>query len=69
MSSLVGCLLISSNKFRELFRPAAKTTQLKRTTKCVCNIVFRFVYRSAEHALLVVSFRLSKLAANIYLDL
>ena len=70
MSSFVGCLLISSNKFRELFRPAAKTTtQLKRTTKCVCNIVFRFVYRSAEHALLVVSFRLSKLAANIYLDL
>ena len=31
--------------------------------------VFRLVYRSAEHALLVVSFRLSKLAANIYLDL
>ena len=45
------------------------TTQLRRTTKCVCNIVFRFVYWSVEHALLVVSFRLSKLADNIYPDL
>ena len=31
-----------------------------RTKKCVCNIVFRFVYWSIEHAVLVVSFRLSK---------
>ena len=31
--------------------------------------VFRFVYRSVEYAFLVVSFRLSKLAVNVYLDL
>ena len=29
---------------------------------CVCNIVFHFVYRSVKHAVLVVSFRLSKVA-------
>ena len=40
-----------------------------KTTKCVCNIVFRFVYRSVEHAVLEVSFRFSKVADNIYLDL
>ena len=45
------------------------TTQLRRATKCVCNVVFRFVYRSVEHAVLEVSVRFSKVAANIYLDL
>ena len=45
------------------------TTQPRRTTKCVCNIVFPFVYRSVEHAVLVVKFRLTKVAHNIYLDL
>ena len=35
----------------------------------VSNTVFRFIYRWVEHAFLVVSFRLSKLADNIYLDL
>ena len=35
----------------------------------VCNTVFRFIYRWVEHAFLVVSSRLSKLADNIYLDL
>ena len=42
---------------------------LKRTTKYVWNIVFRFVYRSVQHAFLVVLFHLSKLAHKIYLDL
>ena len=30
---------------------------------------FRFAYRSVEHAVLGVSFRFSKVAGNIYLDL
>jgi len=77
VSSLTGCLLfvvcclliiILINTFSELFRPAT-TTQPRRTTKCVCNIVFPFVYWSVEHAVLVVTFRLSKVADNIYLDL
>ena len=57
-------------KFSEpSFQTCSKTTtQLKRTTKCVRNIVFRFVYRSVEHAVVEVSFRFSKLADNIYLD-
>ena len=33
---------------------------------CVCNIVFHFVYRSVKDAVLVVSFRLSKVADNIF---
>ena len=36
---------------------------------CLLNIVFHFVYRSVEPAVLVLSFRLSKVADNIYLDL
>ena len=39
-----------------------KTTHQRRTTKCVCNIVFNFVYRSVENAVLVVSLGLSKVA-------
>ena len=35
---------------------------------CVCN-VFWFVYRSVEHAFSVVTFRLSKVADHIFLDL
>ena len=42
---------------------------LKRTTKYVWNIVFRFVYRSVQQAFLVVLFHLSKLAHKIYPDL
>ena len=42
---------------------------MRRTTKCVCNIVFRFVYRSVEHAVLEVSFCFSKVADNVCLDL
>ena len=36
-----------------------KFRQHNRTTRCVCNIVFHFVYRSVGHAV----------ADNIYLDL
>ena len=54
---------LNRQKHRIVFRPA--TTQLRRTTKCVCNIVFRFVYRSVEHAVLEVSVRFSKVADNI----
>ena len=43
--------------------------QHNRTKKCVYNIVFHFVYRTVEHAVLVVSFRLSKVADTIQLDL
>ena len=69
MSSLVCCLLISINKFSEpSFLTCSKTTtQLRRTTKCICNIVFRFVYRSVEHAVLEVSLRFSK-EADSYLE-
>ena len=42
---------------------------LKRTTKYVWNIIFHFVYRSVQHAFLVVLFHLFKLAHKIYLDL
>ena len=33
---------------------------------CVCNIVFHFVYRSVKDAVLVVSFRLSKVADSMF---
>ena len=47
MSSLVDCLLfVNLNLVSQVFR------QLRRTMKCVCNIVFRFIYRSVEHAVL-----------------
>ena len=36
-------------RFSELFRPAMKQKH-NRTTKCVCNILFHFVYSSVEHA-------------------
>ena len=36
---------------------------------CVFNIVFPFVYRSVEQAVLEVSFRFPKVADNVYLDL
>ena len=63
-------LRICPEKSREicLFLPRP-VRRLKRTTKCVWNIVFCFVYRSVEHAFLVVLFHLSKLAHNIFLDL
>ena len=64
MPSLVGYWL-----FLRAFQTRSKTTLLRRTTKCVCNIVFRFVYRSVEHAVLEVSFCFSKVADNVYLDL
>ena len=51
-------------KFSKLFRTAIKQ-QHNRTTKCVCNIDFHFVCRSVAHAVLVLSFRLSKVADNI----
>ena len=38
------------------------TTHQRRTTKCVCNIVFHFVYGSVENAVLEVSLGLSKVA-------
>ena len=66
MSLFVGCLLISMHKFSELFRPAVKLQQLikgevnYKVYVFVIIIVFLFVYRSVEHAVLVVSFRLSK---------
>ena len=47
MSSLVDCLLfVNLNLASQVFR------QLRRTTKCVGNIVFRVIYRSVEHAVL-----------------
>ena len=46
---------------------AIKETNQRGTTKCVCNIVFRFLYRSVEHAIssVVSSFQ----SDNIYMDL
>ena len=60
----VCCLLITINKVIELFRPAVK--QQYNKGELLCNIAFRFVYRSVEHAVLVVSLHLSKVAVNIF---
>ena len=60
-------MLLSVHKFSEFFRPAVSNNNTTRTTKCVCNIVFRFVYRSVENAVFS-SFVLSLQSDNIYMD-
>ena len=64
----VCCLLISINKFSELFRPAVKQQHNKGELLSVFHFVILLfiVYRSVEHAVLVMSLHVSKVAVNIF---
>ena len=64
----VCCLLISINKSSELFRPAVKQQHNKGELQSVFHFVILLfiVYRSVEHAVLVVSLHVSKVAVNIF---
>ena len=63
VSPLLGRFLVSFNlqsvicglqsevcSLRSAVCSLQSATQLRRTTKCVCHVAFRFVYRSVEHA-------------------
>ena len=63
---LVSFESLAENDFSERGRQA-EATQQRKTTKCVCNIVFHFVSAQLSVQSLVVPLRLSnKVADNIF---